>query len=226
MNQAAPPPTYYVSPAQKDFVPDAVWEKKQWSGVPVGKIDRFPWHKGGWTPCTEFKLQYTQDYIYVIFQVQDQYVRCINTEYGSGVCNDACVEFFFQPAPEKSSLYFNIETNCGGTMLFNSQTGRLENTLTIPQEQASLLEVAASMPLTVDPEIPEPLVWTLEYRVPLSVLEKHAEVVRPAPGVAWRANFFKCAVNNSHVHYGCWSPVGTPRPDYHQPQYFGTLTFR
>jgi len=52
MDQTAPPAIYYVSPAPADFVPDGVWEKPEWAGVPSARIDCYPLHKGGWTPCT------------------------------------------------------------------------------------------------------------------------------------------------------------------------------
>lgn len=225
MDQTAPPAIYCVSPAPADFVPDGVWEKPEWAGVPSARIDCYPWHKGGWTPCTEFKLQYSKDYLYVIFQVQDQFVRSVYTTFNGPVCRDACVEFFFQPAPERSPAYFNIETNCGGTILFNSQTARMENVAPMSEQQAALLQIARSMPPVVDPEIPDPVVWTIEYRVPLALLEKCGAVTRPGPGVKWRANLYKCAENNSHPHWGSWALVGTPKPDFHQPDYFGTLSF-
>jgi hypothetical protein len=47
----------------------------------------------------------------------------------------------------------------------------------------------------------------------------------PAPGVRWRANFYKCAEHNSHPHWLMWAPIDFPKPNFHLPEFFGTLEF-
>ena len=44
-------------------------------------------------------------------------------------------------------------------------------------------------------------------------------------GKTFRANFYKCGDMLSVPHYVTWNPVGTPKPDYHRPEYFGELKF-
>jgi hypothetical protein len=87
------------------------------------------------------------------------------------------------------------------------------------------IEIAHSLPELVPDEITDSVTWTLEYKIPLALLEKYANVSRPAPGVTWMANFYKCASNNSNPHYYTWSPVTNPTPNFHLPAFFGTLTF-
>ncbi|MDA0991466.1 MAG: carbohydrate-binding family 9-like protein, partial [Verrucomicrobia bacterium] len=48
---------------------------------------------------------------------------------------------------------------------------------------------------------------------------------RPAPGVSWRSNLYKCGDATSHPHWLTWSPIDRPKPDFHVPDQFGTLTF-
>ncbi len=36
-------------------------------------------------------------------------------------------------------------------------------------------------------------------------------------------NFYKCGDLTAHPHYVTWSPVGTPGPDFHRPEFFGEL---
>jgi hypothetical protein len=59
----------------------------------------------------------------------------------------------------------------------------------------------------------------------MEILQKYAPVQRPGPTVTWRANFYKCGDKTSHPHWLTWNPVDKPRPDFHLPQYFGTLVF-
>jgi hypothetical protein len=82
------------------------------------------------------------------------------------------------------------------------------------------------LPKVVDPEIKDSITWTIEYRIPLSMLEKFSEVTRPKPGVVWKANFYKTASQSSNPHYITWSVVDNPVPNFHLPQFFGTLEFK
>ena len=38
-----------------------------------------------------------------------------------------------------------------------------------------------------------------------------------------RANIYKCGDKTAHPHFLSWSPVGTPSPDFHRPEFFGEL---
>ena len=40
-----------------------------------------------------------------------------------------------------------------------------------------------------------------------------------------RANFYKCGDKTAHPHYLSWSPIDTPKPDFHRPEFFGELLF-
>jgi len=217
---------YTVRRAPADFVPQADWDSEEWRGVPEARITCFPWDENGHRPDVAARLQYTPDYVYVIFRVQDRYVRSVETRTNGRVCADACVEFFFSPAPGRCPDYFNIETNCGGVALFAVQEARGVNPRSIAPEDVAQLQVAHSMPAVVDPEVEGPLTWVNAWRIQLELLERYSSVDRPAPGVQWRANFYKCAETNSHPHYGMWSPVDWPRPDFHRPEFFGAVVFQ
>ena len=39
------------------------------------------------------------------------------------------------------------------------------------------------------------------------------------------ANFYKCGDKTAHIHFVSWSPIGCEKPDFHRPEYFGTLEF-
>ena len=75
-------------------------------------------------PRVQAKLAYDAAALYVIFQVADRYVRATAENYQDQVCEDSCVEFFFTPGEDISHGYFNLEVNCGGTVLFHHQKGR------------------------------------------------------------------------------------------------------
>ena len=39
----------------------------------------------------------------------------------------------------------------------------------------------------------------------------------------WKANFYKCGDETLHPHFGCWNPVVAEEPNFHLPEFFGTL---
>lgn len=218
-------PMIYIVQACTDFDPTAVWDAPEWANAEIGSISHFPWGHGGFAPNAQFKLQYSPSAIHVIYKVDDRFVRSVTTTYGGAVWEDSCVEFFFCPSGEISAGYFNLEVNCGGALLIAHQNGRDVDRVPVVAADARRVTVAHSMPEVVDPEISEPVVWTLEVRLPLDLLVGYASIVTPEPGVVWHSNFYKCAETNSHPHWGSWAPIRTPHPDFHRPEFFGKLSF-
>ena len=204
---------------------DADWDKRPWLDIRPEPVRNHMGSRPSHFPRTEVKIAYDAAAIYVIFRVEDRYVRAVAAEHQDSVCRDSCVELFFTPDTDVAKGYFNLEMNCGGTMLFAFQKRRGIEHVSIPKEECSRLERAHSLPRLVNPEIAEPVTWTVEYRVPLALLQRYCRVVAPAPGVVWRANFYKCASDCSHPHYLTWARVDAPEPDFHLPEFFGELEF-
>jgi hypothetical protein len=167
---------------------------------------------------------YNQTHIHVQFHVKDRYVRAVQEYEPEAVCYDSCVEFFFTPGSDVQKGYFNIEMNCGGTMLFNHQTAPGVNEVTI-KDARDKFRIYHSLPVRVEPEITQPVTWVVAYGFPFKLLEDYGPVEVPAPGVIWRANFYKCGDKTSHPHWLTWSPVDFAEPNFHLPQFFGILKF-
>ena len=115
--------------------------------------------------------------------------------------------------------------NCGGTTLFCFQRAPRKDVVEIPESEHAKITIAHSLPKIVDPEIATPVAWTVEYRLPIEILQKHCAMTPPAPGVVWRANFYKCGDQTLHPHWLTWSPVAFPKPQFHLPEFFGELVF-
>ena len=205
---------------------DGNWDKDVWKKVPALDIKSYMGEKPEHIPQAQAKLLYDDNSIYVIFRVEDRYVRAVAKGYHGPVCEDSCAEFFFTPSADISQGYFNVEVNAGGTMLFHHQRQRGQKVVQVSKADCDQVEIFHSLPKIIDPEIAEPITWILEYRIPYRVLEKYATLTRPGPGVTWRANFYKCADKTSHPHWLTWLVVDRPTPDFHRPEYFGTLEFK
>nr|WP_319393293.1 carbohydrate-binding family 9-like protein [uncultured Desulfobacter sp.] len=141
------------------------------------------------------------------------------------VYKDSCVEFFFTPGINPDIGDFNLEMNCGGTMLFHFQPEPRKNRVILPEKACKAIPVAHTLPEIVDPEITAPMLWEVAYAIPFDLLENYCPVARPEPGTVWRGNFYKCADSSSHPHWLTWAPVDYPVPNFHLPASFGTIVF-
>ena len=217
---------YQVQRARQTPKLDGKWDEGAWKDVETIELKHFiaeePEHK----PKTEAKVLYDDKFVYVIFRVEDRYVRAVAQNYHDSICQDSCVEFFFTPGTDISLGYFNIEINCGGTMLFYFQAAPGVDTKPVSNSDCDRVKIFHSEPKIVEPEKQEPTTWVIEYRVPVDILEKYCSVTRPAPQVCWRANFYKCADKASHPHWLTWSLIDSPVPSFHRPEFFGTLEFK
>ncbi|MCA9003338.1 MAG: hypothetical protein KDB61_15550, partial [Planctomycetes bacterium] len=120
--------------------------------------------------------------------------------------------------------------NCGGTMLLSYKenpewTGAtLRPSEPAPWELAKQVKIYHTLPKTVDPEIADPVVWEVAYHIPYAVFEAYLGDLGDAAGQTWRANFYKCAENNSHPHWASWSLI-TADLNFHLPEFFSEIHF-
>ena len=210
--------------------PDGAWDGPLWRPAETLEVTHFPWPDSGHRPRTRARFLYDDEFIGVIFHVEDQYVQATARRFQDSVCADSCVEFFVSPLPD-SDAYFNFEVNCGGTMLLARCASAEEReagtaSVRVSDADGATIPVAASMPQIVEPEIAEPTVWTLEYHVPFALFASYFDLpARPAAGTRWQGNVYKCGDRTSHPHWGSWAPVDTPAPSFHQPEYFQPFLF-
>jgi hypothetical protein len=216
---------YVVSKLEKPLKVDANWDKPQWRKIETRKIENYMGTVSLFKPTVEAKMMYDAENIYMIFRVKDKFVKSTVTKINGGVSGDSCVEFFFAPDKNEPLKYFNVEINAGGTPLMQYATKPRKQYLDLEPELIQQIEIAHSLPAIIDPEITEPVTWTIEYRLPISILKKHSNVTCPATGVIWKANFYKTGSRTSNPNYITWNFVDNPRPDFHLPQFFGLIKF-
>lgn len=216
---------YEVFSLKQSMKIDGDWDKPQWQKSKAIVIENNMGSSPGFLPAVQAKMMYDDENLYIIFLVKDRYVRCITKDFNGPVWEDACVEFFFSPDTNFPERYFNLEINCGGTPLMHYNVIPGEEITILEINDIEMIEIAHSLPQIIDPEISEPVTWTIEYRIPLVLLEKYSKITHPEPGINWKANFYKIAENSSNPHYLTWSVVDNYKPDFHLPQFFGLLRF-
>lgn len=220
-------PEYLVHRAATVPPMDPVWEHAAWAGAATLEITNFRSEGSEHRPQTFARLLHEPAGIHGIFQVHDQYVRSIRTQFQDEVWKDSCVEFFVQP--KEGQGYFNFEFNCGGAFLCwhitnpDRPSGRIKDYVKVPAELGRTVLVRSSLPAKTDPEIHTPIVWTLRFYIPFALFERFIGPVGNVPGQNWKGNFYKCAEEVSHPHWAAWSPVD--ELNFHLPRCFGRLRF-
>lgn len=217
---------YKVSKFSSSPQINAEWDKKPWSDIKSLHIGHVMGERPEHFPYAQAKIGYDESALYVIFRVKDKYVKAVHPNHQDPVYKDSCVEFFFTPGGDLDAGYFNLEMNCGGTMLFHHQMKPRKDRISISEADIQNVTVAHSLPKLIDPEIEEKTTWVVEYRIPFSILKNYHDFSKPESGTAWRANLYKCADDTSHPHWLTWSPIDFPRPNFHVPEYFGLLEFQ
>ena len=219
---ANPDRVYKISKLKAPLDIDGDWNKRLWRRVKPVYISNPIINQPHFIPVVKAKMAYDKNNIYLIYQVQDRYVKSVTTDIGGPVWKDSAVEFFFSPDTSLPANFFNFEINCGGTPLLGYRSVPRTR---IDTADIKKIEIGHSLPKKIESEILEPVTWTVEFRIPLDMLEKYSNVTRPEKGVVWRGNFYKIAEITSNPHYLTWAEIAPPEKSFHAPQFFGWLQF-
>ena len=205
---------------------DYLWQESGWKGIRSLSIVNYMGARPEYPPEAKVRLIYDHEFLHVFFTVREKFTRCKERSVNGAVWEDSCVEFFFSPDNNSPERYFNLEINCGGVPLMHYNIVPRKEYIEVSPEDLSMIEIYHSLPGVIDPEITVTTGWIVAYSLPLDIIRKYSGITHPSPGVVWRANFYKAAVNNSNPHYMTWAPVDNPVPDFHLPRFFGELIFR
>ena len=105
-----------------------------------------------------------------------------------------------------------MEANPNGAMKFNYGPGRHGRVKT-----EKLPELAGMRASRTDEY------WQLDYRIPFSLIRAFAPEFTGASGSKIRANLYRCGEQAKETSFVTLFPIGTEKPDYHRPEYFGWM---
>jgi hypothetical protein len=188
----------------------------------VGKnnIEQINWKGFDYKPEVAFSIAYIPYEILLKYYVTEEYFKAEKTESNQNVFEDSCVEFFVSPADD--GIYYNLEFNGIGTCLLGTGTSRENRDRADPQIIAGIRRKTSVGNKTVS-ERKGKFEWTITIAVPLGVFFHHK--IKTLMGKTIMANFYKCGDMLTIPHYITWSPVKTPKPDFHRPEFFGMVRF-
>lgn len=170
-------------------------------------------------PKVSFKIAHGNDCIFIKYEVEEHEVLARYRNTNDPVYKDSCVEFFIAFGDENS--YYNLEFNRLGTCLGGFGTPDETRTL-LPAElletiryERTILQKNGGREPTIN--------WTLMLIIPMQVFCFHQ--VNVLKGKKCRVNFYKCGDDLTQPHYLAWKNIVIPKPDFHQPDFFGNAEF-
>ncbi len=183
-------------------------------------IDQLNWAGFDYKPIVRFSIGYTDREIMLKYSITEDYFKAEKTESNQNVFEDSCVEFFMSPADD--GIYYNLEFNGIGTCLLGTGTSRKDRQRADPEIIAGIRRKTSIGEKPVS-ERKGKFKWTITIAIPFGVFFHHK--IKTLSGKTIRANFYKCGDMLTIPHYLTWNPVGTPKPDFHRPEFFGMVRF-
>lgn len=181
-------------------------------------INEVPWPDYSYKPEVTFAAAYTRDALLLKYYVKEAALKAIYRNINDPVYKDSCVEFFIAFGNE--NRYYNLEFNCLGTCLMAFGPDRHERKL-LPA--ATIGKIRSDVFIKSLPDQQDGIYWELTLVIPLDVFIYHQSLF--LKDQAARANFYKCGDELPEPHFLAWNNINSEQPDFHLPQFFGSLYF-
>ena len=171
-----------------------------------------------YTPFCGGRVARTKDALVVDFRVSGLDLRAQNTEDNGRQWEDSCVEVFIKD-PEKAD-YYNFEINALGKVLACYGPVREGRTRRPEEQMKKILRFGHLEGGPLDKDGIQ--TWRVGVVIPFELIGVDPQNLPHSI----RANFYKCGDKTAHPHYVSWSPIDTPKPDFHRPDFFGELILK
>lgn len=206
-----------VLPAEASGVPAVLDE----AGVAFQRIACVDWEKDfPYAPEVAFRIAHTGNHILLEYQVVEDSVAAMAGHDNGRVWEDSCCEFFVQPTAD--GPYYNVECNCTGTVLLGCGPRR-EGREHAPASVLKSIKRWSSLGAMPFTERLEKTRWNLALIIPVEAFFHHAII--SLEGMPMRANFYKCGDKLTKPHFLSWQKITVDHPDFHRPEFFGSLLF-
>jgi hypothetical protein len=182
-------------------------------------IEQMLWSDESYKPGALFSIAYSDDSILLKFFVQERSIRVAYSTDNSPVHQDSCVEFFISFGNENK--YYNLEFNCIGTCSLGFGESK-SNRQFISREVTSKIKRQAVIKSCVGNGT-SLINWELTLVIPFEVFTYHN--ITSLKGIYCKGNFYKCGDALPEPHFLSWQEIVAEAPNFHLPEFFGSMQF-
>lgn len=191
------------------------------SGIRYNSVSVLNWRtQYPYLPQVDFAIAHNGSSMLIHYRVSEK--RTIGTMENDldGVYKESCCEFFCMELGD--SLYYNIESNCLGSILMQCGSSRNSRT-TSAADNLKQIDRWASLGRSSVDTIPSQTHWELALVVPLTAFWRHS--YGTLDGKTFLVNVYNCVGSGDDRQYVTWQPVVSDAPDFHRPEYFRPVHF-
>ena len=219
-------PEYTVKRTTEKIVIDGLLDETDWTTAESVGDFHFPWKdKSGDRDRTVVKILWDDTFLYLSYTCYDKYIWATHYDTNSDTYKDDCVEFFWNPDPDKGKKYNIFEFNPLGNMLsvFTGSGKPIKERIS----RILVPHVAQTVHGTLNDNDDIDTCWILEIAVRFSDYPELSKRPRPVSGDMWRAGLNRCGGRGGQTSesWSMWSPPETEKPRFHAPDYFGRIFF-
>jgi hypothetical protein len=188
--------------------------------IPFQAIASLNWNEYPYLPEVSFRIAHDGTSIFINYHVKEKSIRARYTKDNDMVWTDSCVEFFILPSGKNE--YYNIESNCIGTLFFGIGKDGSYREPAQPEFSNQIQRWSSLGNQPFEERIGE-VEWELSLIIPSNAFFKGD--IKDLSGQVMKGNFFKCGDDLVSPHFLSWNPINTKNPNFHLPEFFGTLIF-
>jgi len=160
---------------------------------------------------TEVHLLWTRETLYLRFRAKYRVITVFADAEANGrrdqLWDRDVAEVFLQPNESDRRRYKEFEISPNGMWIdLDIAPGEKHDLKSELRRRVTLNEARKT--------------WIAELALPMKSL-----VERFDPAASWRVNFYRVEGPSEPRFYSAWQPTGTPAPNFHVPEAFGTLIF-
>ena len=177
----------------------------------IAEVNIYNWG-GDYRPVTKGILCYVRDKGFAMKMIcEEADPRAEETEQDAYVAADSCMEVFADFDPAQGIGYFNFEGNPNGAML---------ECFGLPDKHPRMRLAANGYAHPLPKVLKGDGFWGWELFLPLSLIETFYGKLPIGPGYRFQGNFYKCGDKTAAVHYGSYTKIDWPSPNFHRPEFF------
>ena len=175
------------------------------------------WKEYPYQPLVAFSIARSATHLVIKYNVRGLDLRAVAMEDNGPVWEDSCCEFFMSHPTD--GTYYNFELNCVGTLLASKRRSRNDADM-FSEDMLSQIKRYSTLEKKVIEENGEIRCWSTALCIPFNLVGLDGNNLPEEI----RANFYKCGDKTAHTHFLSWNPINLPSPDFHRPEFFGTVT--
>ena len=189
-------------------------------GMPKHLLDNAPWPEFSYVPEVSFSIGHDNKCLFIKYYVLEAIVKTTYNKPNDPVYKDSCVEFFI--AFNGETAYYNFEFNAIGTCKLNFGTNR-HNRKIISEKVIGTIKYLATLQNQQGQDVKQGIQWDLTLMIPVEAFSAHK--IYSLSGKNCSVNFYKCGDDLPVPHFLSWNNIESVSPDFHLPEYFGSLIF-